>query len=58
MIVDAHAHYLNEPDYLEKLVEEYQRLGIDKVCLSGLGSLLIISRTMTFRLLLKNILIW
>jgi len=39
MIIDAHAHYLDEPDYLEKLMGEYQRLGIDKVCLSGLGPL-------------------
>lgn len=39
MIIDAHAHYYDEPDYLEKLIEEYQRLGIDKVCLSGLGPL-------------------
>ncbi len=37
MIVDFHHHLLNEPDYLERLVETCAELGIDRVCVSGLG---------------------
>jgi len=36
-IIDAHAHYLDEPHYLENLLEIMEQLGIDKCCLSGLG---------------------
>jgi predicted TIM-barrel fold metal-dependent hydrolase len=39
MIIDFHVHYLDEPDYLERLLETHLRLGIDKMCLSGLGEL-------------------
>lgn len=37
MIIDVHAHYLNETNYLENLIATCKRLNIDKVCLSGLG---------------------
>lgn len=36
-IIDAHAHYLDEPKYLENLLDVMKKLGIDKCCLSGLG---------------------
>jgi predicted TIM-barrel fold metal-dependent hydrolase len=39
MIIDAHTHLYNDEGYLEGLVAEYQRLGIAKGCLSGLGPL-------------------
>lgn len=38
-IIDAHAHYLCEPDYLENLLSTMENLGIDKCCLSGLGKI-------------------
>jgi len=39
MIIDAHHHIVNEKDYVPRLIEEMDRLGIDKVCLIGLGKL-------------------
>lgn len=33
LIIDAHHHYQNTPDYVDRLAEEYARLGIAKVCL-------------------------
>lgn len=33
MIIDAHHHYQNVPDYPDLLADEYARLGISKVCL-------------------------
>lgn len=39
-IIDAHAHLFNEPDYLKKLIETMDECGIEKCCLSGIGSLL------------------
>lgn len=33
MIIDAHHHYQDVPDYPDLLAEEYARLGISKVCL-------------------------
>ncbi len=39
MLIDFHTHYLDEPDYLERLVETYLKLGIEKICLSGLGEM-------------------
>lgn len=33
LIIDAHHHYQNVPDYPDLLAEEYARLGISKVCL-------------------------
>ncbi len=38
MKIDFHAHYIDEPDYIEKMLETYDNLGIDIVCISGLGS--------------------
>ncbi len=37
MLVDFHHHLLNEPDYADHLAEECRRLGIERVCCSGLG---------------------
>ena len=37
MRIDFHHHLLREPDYVERLVERCQALGIDRVCCSGLG---------------------
>ncbi|MBU0478377.1 amidohydrolase family protein [bacterium] len=39
MKIDFHAHYIDEPDYIEKMLETYNNLGIDIVCISGLGSI-------------------
>ncbi|MFQ6079508.1 MAG: amidohydrolase family protein [Thermodesulfobacteriota bacterium] len=36
MIIDGHHHLRKEENYLEKLVEECQRLGISRVCLMAL----------------------
>lgn len=36
-IIDMHHHLLNEPDYADRMIETMDQLGIDKVCLSGLG---------------------
>jgi len=33
MIIDSHVHLLSEPGYIEKLILEMDKLGIDKVCL-------------------------
>lgn len=33
IIIDAHHHYQNVPDYPDLLAEEYESLGISKVCL-------------------------
>ncbi len=38
-IVDAHAHLLDEPHYLDHLLGAMDACGIEKVCLSGLGPL-------------------
>ena len=35
MRIDAHVHYSAEDGYVDRLVEEEQRLGFDKVCLNG-----------------------
>lgn len=37
MIIDFHHHLLAEPDYVARLVDTCRRLGIDRVCCSGLG---------------------
>ncbi len=37
MIIDCHHHLLQEPDYAERLVQTCADLGIDRVCMSGLG---------------------
>ena len=37
MLVDAHAHLFPEDGYLRELLDTCDRLGIQKVCLSGLG---------------------
>jgi len=39
MIIDAHAHYIDEEGYLDRLVTEERRLDIEKICLSGIGPL-------------------
>jgi len=36
-VIDMHHHILNEPDYVDRMIETMDRLGIEKVCLSGLG---------------------
>jgi hypothetical protein len=38
-IIDAHAHLLDMPNYLEKLIETMNMFAIEKCCLSGLGDL-------------------
>ena len=38
-IIDAHLHLFDEPGYLDTLLGTMDRLGIEKVCLSGLGKL-------------------
>jgi len=38
-IIDAHAHLVDEPNYLDNLLRAMDRCGIEKCCLSGLGSL-------------------
>ena len=37
MLIDFHHHLLNEPDYADHLADECRRLGIERVCCSGLG---------------------
>lgn len=37
MRIDFHHHLLNEPDYADHLVDTCHRLGIERVCCSGLG---------------------
>ena len=39
MIIDIHHHMVNEKDYVPRLIDKMDRLGIDKVCLIGLGKL-------------------
>lgn len=36
-IIDMHHHILNEPDYADRMIETMDRVGVHKVCLSGLG---------------------
>jgi len=36
-LIDCHHHLLNEPDYVEHLLATCDALGIERVCLSGLG---------------------
>ncbi|MGI9862259.1 amidohydrolase family protein [Moorella naiadis] len=36
-VIDFHHHLLAEEDYLERLIATCDAMGIDKVCLSGLG---------------------
>lgn len=38
-IIDAHAHLLDEPGYLEGMLAAMDTCGIEKCCLSGLGEL-------------------
>jgi len=38
-IIDAHAHLLAEPGYLDLLLAEAEACGIERTCLSGLGAL-------------------
>jgi hypothetical protein len=37
LIIDAHAHYLDEPHYLKNLLKTMEINEIEKCCLSGLG---------------------
>lgn len=37
-LVDGHAHLETEPEYAEALLRTCDRLGIERVCISGLGS--------------------
>jgi len=39
MIIDAHNHLLDEPNYTEHFLRAMDACGIDKCCLSGLGKL-------------------
>ena len=36
MIIDCHVHHLSEPGYIDRLVEESDRLGFDRICLLGM----------------------
>jgi len=36
-IIDAHAHFIDEPRYLERLLEAMDDCGIERCCLSGIG---------------------
>ena len=38
-IIDSHHHLYDEPDYGRRLIRTMDELGIEKACLSGLGSL-------------------
>ena len=38
-IIDAHAHLMDEPGYLAGLLKTMDGCGIEKVCVSGLGSM-------------------
>ena len=38
-IIDAHAHLIDEPRYVERLLATMDACGIERVCLSGLGRL-------------------
>ena len=38
-VIDAHAHLLDEPGYLARLLKAMDACGIERVCLSGLGPL-------------------
>ncbi len=33
MIIDCHVHHLSEAGYIDRLIEESDRIGIDKICL-------------------------
>lgn len=37
LMIDVHHHLIGEENYLERLILTMDRIGIDKVCLSGLG---------------------
>jgi len=37
MVIDIHAHYARQPDFISRLLAEMDRLGIDKVCLFTAG---------------------
>lgn len=37
VVIDCHHHLLDQPGYAERLVDECDRLGINRVCVSGLG---------------------
>ncbi len=39
MVIDCHVHLLSEPDHVDKIVAEMDRLGIDKVCLLAMQSI-------------------
>ncbi|MEW6360190.1 MAG: amidohydrolase family protein [Planctomycetota bacterium] len=39
MIIDGHAHLYAEDNYAEHLLRQYDKLGIDTVCVSGLGDI-------------------
>ena len=37
LVIDAHHHLIGEEGYVDKLIKTMESVGIDKVCLSGLG---------------------
>lgn len=37
LVIDAHHHLIGEEGYIDKLIKTMKLVGIDKVCLSGLG---------------------
>lgn len=37
MVIDFHAHYPRQEDFLPKLLEELPRVGIDRICLCSAG---------------------
>lgn len=38
MIIDSHVHFSQKEGFLKRLLNECDRLGIDKVCLIGVRS--------------------
>jgi hypothetical protein len=39
MVIDFHAHYPNEPDFLPRLLDLLPRAGIDRICLCSAGEM-------------------
>ena len=36
-VVDFHAHYARQPDFLPRLLEAMDRAGVDRICLCTAG---------------------
>ena len=37
MVIDFHAHYARQPDFLPGLIEALPEVGIDRICLCSAG---------------------